>query len=88
MLVRQINDEFTYTGNGNYERVNRSRFQINPSFGVDAVLKIGDLKKYRYGLMLGYEFGVQLPFSELSSVLPLNQLKIGMRLENIDHTSN
>jgi hypothetical protein len=78
--VGQINDEFKFV-NGGYEKVSRHRLQLMPSFGLESFMQIANSKKISYEVMLGYEFGVQLPFSSLSNILPLNQLKIGVRIK-------
>lgn len=84
MLVSQINNEFQYVGSGQYEQVNKNRIQIMPSFGLEAFVLINRTKHFKYDALFGYEFGVQLPFSELSSILPLNQLKMGLRFKKIN----
>ncbi len=81
MMVRQLNDEFKFKGNGNYETVSPLRFQVAPSLGLETSINLFQLSKMDIGFRLKYEFGVQLPFSLLSSVLPLNQLHIGVNLK-------
>jgi hypothetical protein len=80
MLNRQKNDEFKYTGNGQYEKVSPYRFQFMPGLGLSLWGKAYSAKRWTLYPTLGYEFGMQLPFSSISSLLPLNQLKIGIRL--------
>jgi hypothetical protein len=81
MLVQQLNDEFKYIGNGLYEKVPKSRMQLAPSLGLEGGLPILKSLKKDIGLKLKYEFGFQLPFSLLSSVLPLNQFHIGINVK-------
>jgi len=80
MGVGQINDEFKFV-NGQYEKVARHRLQVAPSFGLESFTTVVKKKNIAYQAMLAYEFGVQLPFSSLSSILPLNQIKIGVRIK-------
>lgn len=81
MLVQQLNDEFKYTVNGIYEKIPKSRMQLAPSLGIEGGLPILKSSKKDIGLKLKYEFGFQLPFSLLSSVLPLNQFHIGINVK-------
>ena len=78
MLVRQTNDEFTYIGNGNYQTNSRSRLQLMPSVRISPQCKLYTYKKYFVHGFLAYEFGMQLPFSNLSSLLPIQQVHIGL----------
>ncbi len=81
MYVRQINAEFKYIGSGNYEMVRHARFQVMPSIGAEALVPISKSKNHQLNLILGYEFGMQLPFSEISSILPINQLHLGFQFK-------
>lgn len=78
MGVRNSNKEFKWE-NGQYEAVNRNRFQVMPSLGLEAIYHGFKIQKYPIGIVLRYEFGMQLPFSNLSAVLPINQIAIGVR---------
>jgi hypothetical protein len=77
MMVRQTNREFIFK-NGSYEEANRNRLQLMPSFSIDMSLPIAALKRRKINTFFRYEFGVQLPFSQLSSILPINQLHLGV----------
>lgn len=81
MLTHQLNDEFRFTSTGQYEAVGKNRLQVSPSIGLETFIQLAQKQKMNYELMLGYAFGMQLPFSALSSLLPLNQLKVGVRLK-------
>lgn len=83
MYVRQINAEFKYISPGKYEMVRHARFQLMPSLGVEALVSLRKIKAHRLHLILGYESGMQLPFSEISSILPINQLHVGFQYKPI-----
>ncbi len=83
MYVRQINEEFKFVSPGKYEIVRHARFQVMPSLGVEALISISKIKARQLNLILGYEFGMQLPFSEISSILPINQLHLGFQYKPI-----
>lgn len=83
MLAHQLNDEFRYTGNGTYEKVSPNRMQFMPAAGLEATAPLATFKNYSTGLMLKYEFGLQLPFSDLSALLPVNQIHIGFKIKKI-----
>lgn len=85
MNVYQSNDEFEFKGNGNYDKVSSARFQVAPSLGLAAGIGLVQLSKWNIGLLLKYEFGVQLPFSQLSSILPLNQIHIGFNFKPVSN---
>ena len=80
MIVQQINDEFKLNAHGEYEQVSKMRFQLMPSFGLETGIPVTKSKRFSYFLILGYELGMQLPFSVISSVLPINQLHIGVAI--------
>jgi hypothetical protein len=80
MGVGQINDEFKFV-NGQYEKGARHRLQIAPGFGLESFFTVVKKKNREFQAMLAYEFGTQLPFSSLSSILPLNQIKVGVRIK-------
>ena len=82
ILNRQKNQEFKYVGNGQYEKVSPYRFQFMPTFGLSAWFKAFEQKKYSLYPTFAYEFGMQLPFSGISSLLPINQFKAGIRLKH------
>lgn len=82
MLTRQTNKEFKLE-NGRYERVNPLRFQVMPTAGLDVGLPIKKNNHKQYSLLAGYAFGIQLPFSELSTILPINQFRIGLQIHTI-----
>lgn len=76
--VSQLNDEFIYQGNGVYEKYKGKKIQAKPGIGVDLLSPTLKFKSVNFNLIGGYEFGLQLPFSLLSSTLPLNQLHVGI----------
>jgi hypothetical protein len=82
VLARQTNDEFKYTGNGQYEQQSHYRFQLMPSFALSANGKVYQSKKCQFDALLSYEFGVQFPFSSLSSILPIQQIHLGILIKN------
>jgi len=79
MAVQQINEEYRYTSGGQYEKVNPWRFQCLPSLGLEAYYPLFKVNERPIVLTLGYEFGMQLPFSVISAFLPVNQLQIGLQ---------
>lgn len=83
LLTRQTNKEFKFE-QGVYDRVNPLRMQCLPSLGIDLHTPIYKTKKYTYNAVLGYAFGLQLPFSELSTILPINQFRIGIQFHSIN----
>lgn len=83
MAVQQINDEFKLNNQGEYEQVNKMRFQLMPSLGMETSIPVAHSKQCQYNITLGYDFGLQLPFSVISSVLPINQLHIGVSISSL-----
>lgn len=81
ILNRQLNDEFIYSGNGTYKKVSPYRFQFMPSLGISSWIKLFTSQKLSLYPTMGYEFGMQMPFSSISMLLPTNQLKIGLILK-------
>lgn len=81
MAVQQLNEEFKFSGNGQYEKVNPWRLQFMPSLGLEAYHPLFTMKQRVVALTLGYEFGMQLPFSVISSLLPMSQLQIGLQTQ-------
>ena len=82
MGVQQINDEFKMNSNGEYEQVSKLRFQVMPAAGVETFIPLCHAKNKQCALTLGYEFGVQLPFSVISTILPINQIHIGIAVSS------
>lgn len=80
MDVRNSNKEFKFE-NGHYKELSRNRLQLMPSFGMELGSVIGHSKHTDYGVLFRYEFGVQLPFSQISAILPMNQLHVGFFLQ-------
>lgn len=80
MRIRRSNREFKFI-NGSYQELDRYSSQVMPSGGIDFVLPINISIVWKYSIICGYEFGVQYPFSALSSTLPIQQLKMGIQLQ-------
>ncbi len=78
MWVRQINEEFVFQSNGEFKKISSSRIQWMPSLGAELGLPLFQHKNRIYHARAGYDFGVQLPFSALSKILPINQIYIGI----------
>lgn len=78
--VRRTNREFQFV-NGTYEEIKRTALNGMPTAGLDAIIPLAQSILWRYSLLLGYEFGVQYPFSALSSTLPIQPLKFGVQLQ-------
>jgi hypothetical protein len=83
MTVKQINDEFKLNDHGVYEQVSKYRFQMMPSFGLETAVPVAHGKHRCCAITLGYDFGLQLPFSALSSLLPMNVLHAGVRITKL-----
>lgn len=81
MGVQQINKEYKLNDKGEYEQAPRNRCQVMPSIGLEASYSFHKSKKMQYAAFVGYQFGVQLPFSSISSILPINQLHVGIQLK-------
>jgi hypothetical protein len=80
MLVRNSNDEFRFISGGKYQKVSPYRFQQRTSIGMSLGCRLAQLKKYNISTQIGYQFGVQYPFSNLSGILPLNQISFALLL--------
>lgn len=83
MSVRATNDEFKRNDQGIYEQVSRCRFQIMPGFGAETSMPLAHRNKFQYAFTFGYELGFQLPFSQISSVLPMNIFHAGIKINSI-----
>lgn len=81
MIVRQTNREFKFV-NGVYKEVGSTRLQLMPSLGMDISYPVLHHGSWSYSLYAGYEFGIQYPFSTLSSTLPIQQIKLGIQLHH------
>ncbi len=79
--VWNSNEEFTYSGSGQYQKHSPFSVQAMPSIGLESVFLFANKGAYRWGWLLRYEFGVQGPFSILSSILPVNQFYTGIQLK-------
>jgi hypothetical protein len=81
MMTQQINKEFKFNeATGNFSKVPSFRLQTMPVVGVAPVYNVYQDKRYQYALFAKYEFGAQLPFSALSSILPVNMVQLGIRI--------
>ena len=78
MGVRQTNDGFRYQGNGQYRAEGRWGLQVLPALGLELSLRTGK-KPESPAICGGYRFGMQLPFSTISSLLPINRLHLGVQ---------
>jgi hypothetical protein len=76
LFVQNTNPEFEFR-DGEYVHLSGSRLQFMPSFSLDVGTSFIRIKNKQGGLFLRYEFGTQLPFSNLSTILPLSQLTVG-----------
>lgn len=78
MGVQQINNEFRLIRPGVYTKQSAFRFQLLASAGLEAGVWVATTKHLNVEATLAYEFGMQFPFSEIASTLPINQLHVGV----------
>ena len=82
MGVHQRNAEFKLNTQGQYEKISALRAQFLSGLHMETGLHIGYFKEYPLQLVGRYEFAMQWPFSQISSLLPINQLHLGLRASN------
>jgi hypothetical protein len=80
MAVQQINPEYKLNDQHQYVQVNSMRIQWMPSLGLETTVLLAQSARLQYRLLAGYEFGLQLPFSAISAILPVNQLFAGVAI--------
>lgn len=82
MGVHQRNAEFKLNAQGEYEKISALRAQFLTGLHLETGLHIGYFKQYPLQLVGRYEFAMQWPFSQISSLLPINQMHLGLRASN------
>jgi hypothetical protein len=82
MLTTNSNNEFKLGTNGEYSKISPYNSQMLASVGVQPNFSIYNSKQYRYNAYLRYEFGMQTPFSTISTLLPMTMMHIGLKIEN------
>ncbi|MGI9191898.1 MAG: hypothetical protein ACR2IL_07325 [Chitinophagaceae bacterium] len=82
MAVHQRNAEFKLNAQGQYEKISVLRAQFLSGLHLETGLHVGYFKQYPLQLVGRYEFAMQWPFSQISSLLPINQVHVGLRASN------
>jgi hypothetical protein len=82
MGVHQRNAEFKINAQGQYEKISALRAQFLTGLHLETGLHIGYFNQYPLQLIGRYEFAMQWPFSQISSLLPINQVHLGVRASN------
>jgi hypothetical protein len=80
-LVTQTNDEFRLNERGEYVQATRMRLQLLPAAALSVYSLFLHKKTFDAGLSLQYRFMMQYPFSNLSAILPMNQLMAGFIIQ-------
>jgi hypothetical protein len=81
LVSSKYNKEFKLNTDGTYSQVNRLVPQFVGSFGVQSNYEVFKNKNLKCNVFVKYEFAAQLPFSSISSLLPLTLMHLGFSVQ-------
>jgi hypothetical protein len=81
LLVKNYNPEFVKNTDGSYKKTSALHFQYIGGVGLEPQYNFYRSKKYEWFLGVRYQFNAQLPFSAISSLLPITQIQVTLTLK-------